>query len=458
MLSEGTTVKMLRCVVMMLMVGLYAGVAAGRWAQPTYIPADRLIANAERYITEEPNDPTGYYTLGRIHYLAFANQAYLVGAFNEQVPPSVIQYWWWEDYLDGARRAEATRTALAEFEIKSTDELTEANRSDFYERVAEIEAQLLADDWKPKEPTVDELLAHASAAQWNFYRAAALDPNNALYVLGQASLGEQYLEFFEQAGPALMPAGLRTILLGAVKDTYLLAYDLSIEEDLTLRTLPIEGLRGIISYEAGSAFVRLWEAEESIPADVQAKIDAINSNLATFETLPVGAVTPIVFNLEERLSLTDLLAPATTVSFDLDGDGRAEKRPWVKPTTGFLVWDSARSGKITSGRQMFGSATWWMFFKNGYRAMDVLDDNRNGWLEASEMDGLSVWFDRNGNGISEAGEVVPARSLGIKAIATKSNGFDGTSPMCGQGLKLEDGRILPTYDWIAPAETPALAR
>ncbi len=458
MLSEGKTVKVLRYIVVVLVVGLCAGVAAGRWAQPSYIPADRLIANAEAYITEEPNDPAGYYTLGRIHYLAFANQAFLVGAFNEQVPPSVIQYWWWEDYLDGARRAEAMRTALAEFEIKSTAELTDANRSAFYERVAEIEAELLASDWRPKEPTTDELIAHAGAAQWNLYRAAALDPNNALYVLGQASLGEQYLEFFAQAGPALMPPGLKAILLGAVKDTYRLAYDLSIEEDLTLRTLPIEGLRGIISYEAGSAFVRLWEAEESIPTNVQARIDAIKDNLATFETLPLGAVTPIVFNLEERSSLVDLLAPATTVSFDLDGDGRAEKRPWVKPTTGFLVWDSARSGKVTSGRQMFGSATWWMFFKNGYRAMDVLDDNRNGWLEASELDELSVWFDRNGNGISESGEVVPAVSLGITAIATKSNGFEGASPMCEQGLKLEDGRILPTYDWIAPAETPALTR
>lgn len=450
--------KTLRYVVMMLIVSLCAGVAAGRWAQPTYIPADRLIANAERYITEEPNDPTGYYTLGRIHYLAFANQAFLVGAFNEQVPPSVIQYWWWEDYLAGARRAEATRNALAEFEIKSTDELTEANRSAFYERLAEIEAELLASDWRPKQPTIGELIAHAAAAQWNFYQAAALDPNNALYVLGQASLGEQYLEFFSQAGSALMPSGLRAVAVDAVKQTYLLAYDLSIEQDLTLRTLPIEGLRGIISYEAGSAFVRLWEAKEDIPADVQEKIDAVKANLATFETLPLGAVTPIVFNLEGRSSLADLLAPATAVSFDLDGDGRAEKRPWVKPTTGFLVWDSARSGKITSGRQMFGSATWWMFFKNGYRAMDVLDDTRNGWLEAGELDGLSVWFDRNGNGSSDSGEVVPAVSLGITAIATRANGFDGASPMCTQGLKLQDGRIMPTYDWVAPAELPAPTR
>lgn len=440
--------------VMILLVGFCAGVAAGRWARPEYIPAERLIANTEAYIAEDPNDPAAYYTLGRIHYLAFANQAFLVGAFNDEIPPSVIQYWWWEDYLDGARNAEATRTALQEFEIKSTAELTDDNRSAFYSRLAEIEAELTETGWKPKQPTTDELIAHAGAAQWNFYRAASLDPNNALYVLGQASLGEQYLEFFGQANPTLMPPALEAIARDAVKQTYLLAYNLSVEQDLALKSLPIEGLRGIISYEAGSAFVRLWEGEQSVPADVQEEMAAIKGNLATFEALPMGAVTPIVFALEPQRSLADLLAPATTVSFDLDGDGHAEKRPWIKPTTGFLVWDSGRQGRITSGRQMFGSATWWMFFKNGYRAMDVLDDDRNGWLDSGELDGLSVWFDRNSNGRCDAGEVVPVADLGIVGIATRPDGSDGISPMCAAGLKLRDGRTVPTYDWIAPAAAP----
>ena len=52
-------------------------------------------------------------------------------------------------------------------------------------------------------------------------------------------------------------------------------------------------------------------------------------------------------------------------------------------------------------------------------AMDVLDDNRNGRLDLGEMEGLSVWFDRNGNGVSDSGEVVPVSRLGIRAIATQ---------------------------------------
>ncbi|MBT3202234.1 MAG: hypothetical protein HN350_20220, partial [Phycisphaerales bacterium] len=52
----------------------------------------------------------------------------------------------------------------------------------------------------------------------------------------------------------------------------------------------------------------------------------------------------------------------TAVRFDLDGDGRAQSWPWVKPTTGILVWDPSGQGRITSGQQLFGSVTIWMFF------------------------------------------------------------------------------------------------
>lgn len=424
--------------------------ALARWAAPVYVPVDRMIANATAYIAEEPNDPTGYYTLARIHYLAFINKAYLVGTFNQDVPPSIIAYWWWEDYLQGARRAEATRIALEEFGLESTQELTNENRSAFYDRVYAIEATLVENKWQPEQPTSEELVGHVGAAQWNFNRAIALDPNNALYYLGQASLGEQYLDYFDQTSPAAMPAAIKTIMLDGVKATYLLAYNLSLDEDLALESLPISGVRGIISYEAGSAFVRLWEAERDIPKDVQGVISEIRTNLKIFETLPIGAITPIVVSFEPHASLAELLVPQNAVKFDLDGDGRVEERSWVKPTTGFLVWDANKDGRIDSGREMFGSVTWWLFFPNGYRAMDVLDDNRDHWLTAGELGGVSVWFDRNSNGVSDAGEVVPVADLAIEALGTHPNGLDGPSPMHTTGMRLKDGRTLPSYDWIAP--------
>jgi hypothetical protein len=435
-------------VVILLMMGVWMNVANAMFARPQYIPVERLIENATAYIQQEPNDASGYYTLGRIHYLAFVNKAFIVGAFGGS-SSHIIPFWWWENYLSSARRYEATRIALEEYGYESTNDVSNSVREEFWDRVREIENELIAENWQPERPTNEELIGHAGAAQWNFLRAIALNPNNALYYLGQASLGEQYFDFFQEVSPTLMPMAIKAVFLDGVKETYFLAYDFSIQEDLKLEYLPIPGLRSIISYEAGNAYIRLWEDEEQIPPNVQEKIDGIKENLAILETLRPGAITPVIFSLQKNSSLSELLTPSRFVPFDMDGDGVVERRPWVKPTTGFLVWDSNGDGHIASGRELFGSVTWWLFFSNGYRAMDMLDDDRDGFLTDGEFDGISVWFDRNSNGRSDSGEIVSVKSLGIDAIATRSDSHDGKSLMNTSGLKLKNGQIRPTYDWIA---------
>lgn len=437
-----------------LTMGFWANVSNGMFARPQYIPVERLIENATAYIQENPKDAGGYYTLGRIHYLAFVNKAFIAGAFIHPISSEVIPFWWWENYLSSARRYEATRIALEEYGYESVDDVYGPGHGEFWDRVRAIESELIEDGWQPEKSTNEQLVEHAGLAQWNFYKAITLDPNNALYYLGQASLGEQYFDFLRETCPAPLPPAINTIILNTVKETYILAYNLSIKEDLKLEYLPIPGLRSIISYEAGSAFVRLWNEEEKIPQDVEQKIIDIKKNLKILEALRPGAITPIIFSLHENSSLSELLACDRVISFDMDGDGIVEKRPWVKPTTGFLVWDSDSDGRITSGRELFGSVTWWLFFQNGYRAMDLLDDNRDGFLARGELDGISVWFDRNSNGQSDVNEIVPVESLGITAIATQPDSYDNKSPMHTSGLRLKDGRTLPTYDWIAPSIQP----
>ena len=431
-------------------IGIWANVSNGMFVMPQYVPIERLIENATAYIQQNPEDASGYYTLGRIHYLAFVNKAFLVGAFGGD-SSKIIPFWWWENYLSSARRYEATRIALEEYGYESTSDVPDDVHDKFWDRLRAIQEQLDRENWQPEQPTNDQLIEHVGLAQWNFYKAIDLDPNNALYYLGQASLGEQYFDFLTETCPAPIPTTINTIILNAVKETYFLAYNLSIKEDLKLEYLPIPGLRGIISYEAGSAFVRLWNEEDKIPQDIEQKIIDIKQNLKILEALRAGAITPIIFSLQENSSLSELLTTDRVVPFDMDGNGHIEKRPWVKPTTGFLVWDIDGDGRITSGRELFGSVTWWLFFPNGYRAMDALDDNRDGFLADGEFDGIAVWFDRNSNGQSEAGEIVSLESLGITAIATRPNGHDGKSPMHTAGLRLKSGRILPIYDWIAPA-------
>jgi len=438
------------CVAAVATAGVWAAVAAGKFVSPTYLPVERLIENATAYIQEHPLEADGYYTLGRIHYLAFVNKSFQAAALHEETPPYMIPFWWGEDYLYHARNEEAKRLALEEFGYASTRDVPQEKQQEFWSRVSSIQQKLECEQWQPPQPTEEQLVSHAGAAQWNFYKAISLDPNNALYYLGQASLGEQYLEYLQEKLPAVLPLAVRSILLDGIKQTYWIAYQLAIDKDLSLKSLPVEGLGGLIGYEAGSAYVRLREAEGPIPPELQGRITGVKANLKTLEALPRGGITPIVFSMEPVSCVADLLAPQKIVRFDLDGDGVVERRPWLKPTTGLLVWDGDRDGRITSGRELFGSVTWWLFFSNGYRALDLLDDNRDGSLTAGELRGISVWFDRDCDGESDSGEVVSLESLGITAIGTRPTGVDGQMPMHKMGIRLRDGRTLPSYDWIAP--------
>jgi hypothetical protein len=100
---------------------------------------------------------------------------------------------------------------------------------------------------------------------------------------------------------------------------------------------------------------------------------------------------------------------------------------------------------------LFGSVSWWLFFEDGYHALDALDDNRDGVLSGDELSGISVWFDRNSNGRSEPGEVLSAEQLQMVSVATRSWGRDGDCPVNRSGLTLANGRVLATYDWIVSA-------
>jgi hypothetical protein len=262
-----------------------------------------------------------------------------------------------------------------------------------------------------------------------------------------ASLYEQYSAYTAAAKITDHPRQLACVTVPRIRVLYYLAYRFAAEEDRKSKYMPTWGPREFVSHEAGTAYLRL-AAKEPALADSNS-IAAIKADLAKFEKLPGVDMTPIVFSTQKHVSVLDLLDSDTQVTFDLDGTGRKMQWPWVKPSTGLLVWDPQNRGGITSGRQLFGSVTWWLFFPNGYAALDALDDNRDGPLTGPELEGIGVWFDRNSNGRSEPGEVQPVTSFGVEAIRTRSTGFDHGMPMNAQGIVLKKGTVVPTYDWMA---------
>jgi hypothetical protein len=235
-----------------------------------------------------------------------------------------------------------------------------------------------------------------------------------------------------------------------ISEQFFLSFSEALPEDGKASEKPIWGhMQCWVAYEAATSYVRVVE-KRGVRDDEKVKIATAKAALKAFDNLPrPGGITPVIFDVNGCRPLSDLVDARADSGFDLDGTGVPQAWSWVKPGTGILVWDPKHEGKITSGRQLFGSVTWWIFFNNGYDALDALDDNRDGELSGAELPGLAVWFDRNSNGVSDAGEVVPIEKLGIAAISCRATTEEDGCPANLDGLRMADGRVLPTYDWIA---------
>ena len=117
------------------------------------------------------------------------------------------------------------------------------------------------------------------------------------------------------------------------------------------------------------------------------------------------------------------------VFFDLDNNLFAESTGWADKGDAFLVWDRDNNGVIDSGNELFGNHTRLSSGKkaeNGFAALAELDSNQDNIFDEKDEAWfkLQLWFDRNQNGISEAGELVKLSESGIKSINLSYNNTD----------------------------------
>ncbi|QSQ19084.1 hypothetical protein JY651_27455 [Pyxidicoccus parkwayensis] len=97
---------------------------------------------------------------------------------------------------------------------------------------------------------------------------------------------------------------------------------------------------------------------------------------------------------------------------------------------GILAWDVDGDGKITSGKEIFGHVDLdgTNRFSNGYEKLaKYFDKDGNGRVEGSELQGLKIWEDRNGDGVTDKGELVDLGSRGIQRLSTRFNAEDMSS-------------------------------
>ncbi|MDH3585180.1 MAG: hypothetical protein OER86_13295 [Phycisphaerae bacterium] len=412
------------------------------------IPVDRLVRNITAYAQEHPRDAHAQYLLGRVHALAFRHDRTYVGTYGKDA-----------------------KTGLPRIGADTRQSWTPPPGS---------KGIFPPPDKKPPPLSSDQKAKHVRASITAYTRAIELDPAPSHYHLGLAFILDRGRPLLHRVPPPdrLVPTragkpaeaaiwfqqlsnlgdpnrdrdrdSLQAYWREAAIDRYLEAYKRSIDKDLKITHQPLEGIRTLVSHEAGTTYIKLVQERKPTPQEGKT-IVGIQVSLKALAGKRPGPVTPIIFSLDAPRPLSALLAPGRRVRFDLDGDGTAEQRPWVAANTAILVWDPYRTGRITSGRQLFGSVTFHMYPGDGYLAMNLLDDDRDGELANSELHGLAIWTDRDQDGRSDAGEVTPIEQTaiaGIRVHALDRNELGWLQPL---GLRLTDGRILPTYDWIAPA-------
>jgi len=156
------------------------------------------------------------------------------------------------------------------------------------------------------------------------------------------------------------------------------------------------------------------------------------------------SITPIVVALSKSTTLAEIVDGNHTARFDADGSGTDQRWTWISPSAAWLAY--APNGEIKSGRDLFGSVTFWIFWANGYDALASLDDDGNGRLEFRELDGLVLWQDVNSDGIADRGEVTDVRTSGIRSIHVGYSRHESGIPWRQGGAIWANGDETDTFD------------
>ncbi len=162
-------------------------------------------------------------------------------------------------------------------------------------------------------------------------------------------------------------------------------------------------------------------------------------------------VTPIAVPLRARLDAYDIADDNASVLFDADGSGIPKRWTWITDDAAWLIFDRKDMRQVTSALQWFGSVTFWLFWDNGYDALRALDDDADGQIRGAELDGFALWHDRDRDGVSDKGEVLPVASHGIVGLSTRYE-HDAHHPdeiaWSRDGVTFATGEVRATYDLI----------
>ena len=366
----------------------FSAVANARFARPDLekVPIERLAENLKKQIEAKPKDATLQVNLARLYAMAYALKTDTAEINRNNKGPLTP----WFGYTP----------AHVPFQVKETE-----------------------DEDNISEDQLKQANANLKLAIEHYKLAIELDKKNLTAQLG-------YAWCLEQAGKTMeaMDKYRETIENGWAA-----------EKDL----------------ERGGLFFRsvTVEASEYLKKLLDEKADAkeiavLDKRAEHIAKIP-RPITPIAVALRAGLTADEIEHRTASVAFDADGSGEPKHWSWIHANAGWLVYDSQGSGQIDSALQMFGSVSFWCFWENGYQALAALDNDANGFLTGAELDNLAIWCDKNANGQSEPGEVLPLAEYNITRISCqfeKLHSHPEAIPYSAEGALTSDGRVLSTFD------------
>lgn len=139
--------------------------------------------------------------------------------------------------------------------------------------------------------------------------------------------------------------------------------------------------------------------------------------------------TPLIIDLGDEDSTA--AAAANWVTFDLDGKGTKQHTTWLNSKHhAFLALDRDGSGCIENGSELFGEYYSGAVFEDGFKALETLDENHDGKIDALDKDfsKLRLWQDAGTGGLPDGTcdkrELKPLAAYGIESISLESWGVN----------------------------------
>lgn len=348
------------------------------------IPLERLLANLEERAKAKPANAEALHQLARTHAMAYARK---VGD---------------ADTVQAHEGYQKKKEAQPWFGFEAP-------------HVPFNEVKPATDDKK-----IEVAKTHLAKAIETYTKALAAKPDDATIKLGLAWCQDQAGE------KKAAKAGYREVAASAWE----------------LESKSHGGLGNFLYVETIGYLIPLLD-----PAKDAAEIATMNERKEKLLSLP-RAITPIIVPVGNSDELSALVDRDARVRFDLDGTGRQLEWQWITHEAAWLVFDPKKTGKVTSAIQMFGNRSFMLFCRDGYEALSLLDDNHDGMIVGSELNGLSLWRDQNSNGICDPGEVTPVAGCGIQSLSTRSQQHSSGIPFSPSGVTFKDGTTRPTYDVI----------